>query len=111
MDNNHRRRRGTEKQTTRGVEEKLHNENIKFEDLEPLDGFDLRRIDFESYRTYYFRNDRKITIIRPVGVYIKRGGGSHRVVAYDGTTFYISPGFITIGWKYREGHNRKHVDF
>lgn len=56
---------------------------ILFEDLEPKEGLTLGDLTDEAWREYDFEG-RVYRIEKPVGVYYREGGSTHRVVDSHG---------------------------
>ncbi len=62
---------------------------IKFEELPEIPGLTLYDISCEEYREYDF-GDRVYRIDNPIGLYLRHGGTTHRVVDSYGTSHCVA---------------------
>lgn len=62
------------------------------------DDLEWKRIDHETYRTYVFRNNQLITIVKPMVLNVSKSGG-HRVVDAENVSHYIPSGWIHLYWE------------
>lgn len=81
---------------------------VKFEDLPERPNLFLNDLSDEIYREYEFPSGRIYRISDPVGVYIRNGGTTHRVVDQKGVAHCIPFGGkneVVLRWKNRPGRD------
>ena len=68
----------------------LNSLTVKFSDLPKIDGVFLNDITAEAYREYdMVGRDKPYRIENPVGMYVRNGGTTHRVVDSEGVAHCI----------------------
>lgn len=78
---------------------------FEFSDLKPVNGLSLSNLTDEVYREYDF-GDRVYRITNPVGLYMRPGGSTHRIVDDKGVTHCCPvPGSVgcVLRWKVKDG--------
>lgn len=73
---------------TQPVIPSLSHRLLKFKDLPEVDNLKLYDLTVEEYREYDF-GDRVYRINNPVGLYLREGGTTHRVVDGYGVTHCV----------------------
>lgn len=68
----------------------LTEDGLKFEDLPQIEGLSLRDISTEEVRVYETAGIGEYRIAQPVGVYLREGGTTHRVVDRQGVCHCIA---------------------
>jgi len=78
----------------------------------PKSDLDWKDISDEQWRSYTFPTESglaTITVHNPkllsikAPLFGKTGGGSHRIVCMDGSSYYITYGWLSINWQVKDG--------
>lgn len=64
-------------------------------------GFELKDISHELYRTYVFSEGDPVVINQPTGIHVTYAG--HRIETADGECHFVARGWKEIKWRVKPG--------
>jgi len=91
--------KGETKMETQGISVNAAKPTILFKNDSGLKFID---ISSEAERTYQWGDGKKVVITNPLRLNVSKSGG-HRLFDENGTSHYISSGWIHLSWKVKEG--------